>query len=431
MSSKMNRIVPAMALVVALLAGATAQSADVLMVNIDGGYDNDAQNLFQTIVAAGANATYVHLNSDGLAAAELAAGSFDQVWVFDLSTGADSYPTDYQAIADWYNQQMDPQIICDGRMISSYWNGRWQGEGMALSENYYHNLDLRGGGLVLTTDHAPYQGGINEINALIGIQPFVGSFYLNTIPVDVDNPLMNTPNDLGTTLYDDSSPGQTPYGLQPNGAILYTVAWHSGNPDTPGISSTIEGTVGMHVEITAPLDGSVFAQDDLITFSAEVTGGDEPYTFTWTYDGGTPLGADPMFTVAAEDLPVGEVTITVLVEDDFGRDDDDSVVITILPNAAPVCQAGVPLQGDAGVPLQFDGSGSYDTDGTIVSYLWDFGDGNSGTGVAPVHTYEQDGDYIVTLCVTDDDGATTCCSPGEPTVQTEPTHWDGLKALYR
>jgi len=135
--------------------------------------------------------------------------------------------------------------------------------------------------------------------------------------------------------------------------------------------------------------------------------------------------------VPAEDLPVGEVTVTVLAEDDFGRDDDDSVVITILPNEPPVCMAGVPLHGDAGVPLQFDGSGSYDPDGTIVTYAWDFGDGNTGTGATPTHTYEQDGDYLVTLCVTDDDGATACCSPGEPTVQTEETKWDGLKALYR
>ncbi|MDH3458376.1 MAG: PKD domain-containing protein, partial [Gemmatimonadota bacterium] len=54
----------------------------------------------------------------------------------------------------------------------------------------------------------------------------------------------------------------------------------------------------------------------------------------------------------------------------------------------------------------FDGSGSTDPDGTIVSYEWDFGDGATGTGVSPSHTYAAAGTYDVTLTVTDNDGAT-------------------------
>ncbi|RFS84680.1 PKD domain-containing protein [Actinomadura spongiicola] len=54
----------------------------------------------------------------------------------------------------------------------------------------------------------------------------------------------------------------------------------------------------------------------------------------------------------------------------------------------------------------FDGSGSTDPDGTIASYAWDFGDGQSGTGATPAHTYAEAGDYTVRLKVTDDQGAT-------------------------
>jgi len=45
-------------------------------------------------------------------------------------------------------------------------------------------------------------------------------------------------------------------------------------------------------------------------------------------------------------------------------------------------------------------------DGSIVSYLWDFGDGTSATGVSASHIYMDDGNFTVTLTVKDDKGAT-------------------------
>lgn len=100
-------------------------------------------------------------------------------------------------------------------------------------------------------------------------------------------------------------------------------------------------------------------------------------------------------------------------------------------NIPPVCDAGGPYSGDAGQPVQFDGSGSFDEDGEIVAWEWDFGDGGTGSGVNPTHIYQEDGDYQVTLCVTDDEGLTRCCTTGEPAVSTETRSWDSMKALYR
>ncbi|MEM2779860.1 MAG: PKD domain-containing protein [Candidatus Bathyarchaeia archaeon] len=56
--------------------------------------------------------------------------------------------------------------------------------------------------------------------------------------------------------------------------------------------------------------------------------------------------------------------------------------------------------------IKFDASGSYDLDGTIVSYFWDFGDGSNETGIIAYHIYATNGTYTVTLTVTDDQGAT-------------------------
>jgi PKD repeat protein len=53
---------------------------------------------------------------------------------------------------------------------------------------------------------------------------------------------------------------------------------------------------------------------------------------------------------------------------------------------------------------------STDSDGTIVSWLWDFGDGNTSTVQHPTHTYAAYGTYTVTLTVTDDDDATDSIS---------------------
>jgi len=55
--------------------------------------------------------------------------------------------------------------------------------------------------------------------------------------------------------------------------------------------------------------------------------------------------------------------------------------------------------------VTFDASASYDPDGEIVSYDWDFGDGSTGVGEIVVHNYYAPGDYLVVLTVTDNEGA--------------------------
>jgi PKD repeat protein len=58
------------------------------------------------------------------------------------------------------------------------------------------------------------------------------------------------------------------------------------------------------------------------------------------------------------------------------------------------------------VPVSFNGTASFDPDGTIVGYAWDFGDGSTGSGVTPAHSYSIAGTYAVKLNVTDNSGST-------------------------
>lgn len=67
----------------------------------------------------------------------------------------------------------------------------------------------------------------------------------------------------------------------------------------------------------------------------------------------------------------------------------------------------MPSVGLVPLTVNFDASGSVDPDGTIVSYVWDFGDHTSGTGVTTSHVYTAAGSYVATLTVTDNDGFST------------------------
>jgi RHS repeat-associated protein len=70
-------------------------------------------------------------------------------------------------------------------------------------------------------------------------------------------------------------------------------------------------------------------------------------------------------------------------------------------NRAPAADPGGPYTGQPGVAVQFNGSNSYDEDGFVQSYFWNFGDGTTGTGPTPTHAYASPGTYNVTLRVRD------------------------------
>ena len=86
-------------------------------------------------------------------------------------------------------------------------------------------------------------------------------------------------------------------------------------------------------------------------------------------------------------------------------------------------------------PLEvtFDASGSSSPNGAVVSYEWDFGDGETGTGVVTTHTYPEKGVYTVTLVITDSTGKTGARSLGVEALNRVPVasfkvdkHWVGV-----
>jgi pSer/pThr/pTyr-binding forkhead associated (FHA) protein len=113
-------------------------------------------------------------------------------------------------------------------------------------------------------------------------------------------------------------------------------------------------------------------------------------------------------------LSTGKHTITLTVTDDEGNTDTETSLITINEeNTPPVADAGPDQTVTVNQQFTLDASASYDPDGTLVNYSWTFGPYpySSKGGQIVTHSYSTEGEYTVTLHVTDDDGAT-----GEDTV---------------
>jgi PKD repeat protein len=107
------------------------------------------------------------------------------------------------------------------------------------------------------------------------------------------------------------------------------------------------------------------------------------------------------------------------VTDNGGATGSATRSITLIPpNVPPTASFTF---GCTGLVCTFNGSSSTDSDGTIVSYSWAFGDGTAGSGVSASHMYGHSGTYSASLKVTDDRGASTTLSKDVVVTNIAPT----------
>ncbi|MBA2686501.1 MAG: PKD domain-containing protein [Gemmatimonadaceae bacterium] len=180
--------------------------------------------------------------------------------------------------------------------------------------------------------------------------------------------------------------------------------------DNDGLTSSVNSSA--HVTNVAPVvaafDGGRLPAGGTYSASGSFADpGSDAWTATVNYGDGT--GTQPLslaaksFTLSHLYSAPGNYTVTVTVSDGAGSS-SSSAAVTVL--AAPTAAINGPFRSVEGSSVSMSGAASTDVDGTISSYAWNFGDGTTGTGASVSHTYVQDGNYTVTLLVTDNDGLT-------------------------
>ncbi|MCJ7570625.1 MAG: PKD domain-containing protein [Candidatus Thermoplasmatota archaeon] len=140
-----------------------------------------------------------------------------------------------------------------------------------------------------------------------------------------------------------------------------------------------------------------------ITFSSY--GEDEDGTiisYNWDFgDGKTSDSQNPIHIYQISGLYSAKVIVT----DNNGATATDSFTINVIANSPPTAKATASkTSGYEPLTVSFSGSGT-DSDGTIKTYYWNFGDGSTSDLKNPSHTFNH-GTYTVILIVTDNEDAT-------------------------
>lgn len=139
--------------------------------------------------------------------------------------------------------------------------------------------------------------------------------------------------------------------------------------------------------------------------SSYTTDGDAITVYGWDWDGDgsydtTGVTASHTYDVA------GTYSITLRIIDEDGHTDTETKQVTVSNNDPPVANFSFSINGKT---VTFTDE-STDSDGSIVNWTWNFGDGNLSYEQNPQHQYADYGNYTVTLTVKDNAGATDSIS---------------------
>jgi len=173
---------------------------------------------------------------------------------------------------------------------------------------------------------------------------------------------------------------------------------------TPASISFEEGATSSITAITFDENAQTIA-NAAITFSTDAGALDSGGQIVLTNESGE---AFDTLTLGSWDKDVDTVTVTATAG---AITSTIAIKVITPPNIFPTANFTYsPSDPKVGDWVTFNASSSYDPDGTIVKYSWEFGDTLTGMGKIVTHPYSTSGDKTVTLTVTDDDDATSSTS---------------------
>jgi len=185
-------------------------------------------------------------------------------------------------------------------------------------------------------------------------------------------------------------------------SFTYTIGDGNGGFDTATVFVTVTGvndvpTAAFTYEPTVP------TTQDLIMFNSTSYDPDgDIINWTWSFgDGNFSYTKNTLHRYVND----GMYTVTLSVRDRNGSTDSASSNVSVTNVPPMVMFIYSPLNPTRLDTIQFNDT-STDLDGSVTSWYWEFGDGNTSTIQNPTHQYVQKGSYNVTLHVTDDDGDT-------------------------
>ena len=177
------------------------------------------------------------------------------------------------------------------------------------------------------------------------------------------------------------------------------------------VAPDVEQLVDQRLDAEIPFEGTVFE----LSIGFTDPGVDDTHVATVDWGDGTgSTDFDPAVSPLDSDhtyAALGDFLVMVTVEDDDGGIGVHSftVFVSTEENIPPTADIQItPADPVEGGTVSFDGTGSADPnpEGSIIAYDWDFGDGSVAQGAIVAHTYADNGEYTVTLVVTDNEGAT-------------------------
>lgn len=190
--------------------------------------------------------------------------------------------------------------------------------------------------------------------------------------------------------------------------ILFLVVGFSGCTDT--------GNERVNPEVKISYDyGKYFPSSEILFYiDCNDTGTIVNNTINWG-DGTVDYYSTIINEVTHQYNDSGEYQVVLTVKNDAGLSDSYAIIVKIdeTSNKPPIVRIYEPDPSSGNAPLVVSfSSNSSDLDGTIVTWEWDFGDGhntiftNELDKENPTYTYDIPGEYLITVTVTDNDGAT-------------------------